>query len=188
MIAAADQAGVMCAVLHCMHWSPPLAAARDMLASGEAARSFRSRSPALQSTSSHRHPGAIGRVTSAVFSASFDGRLEEFNIHVSTAACSPRQPHNGAPSRASLARFSAAAPPCWTWGCTPSTQPSACSAARILYVFNRFLFPTEFLFLLLLICKRPYVPEPLTLDSPPRHRWNCFGLLAPTAKRRCCCA
>ena len=51
---------------------------------------------ALQSTSSHRHAGAIGRVTSAFFSASFDGRLEEFNIQVSTAAFPRRQPHNGA--------------------------------------------------------------------------------------------
>jgi predicted dehydrogenase len=41
MMAAADQAGVMCAVLHCMNWSPPLAAARDMLESGETARFLR---------------------------------------------------------------------------------------------------------------------------------------------------
>jgi predicted dehydrogenase len=33
MIAAADAAGVLCAVLHCMHWSPALAAARDAVSS-----------------------------------------------------------------------------------------------------------------------------------------------------------
>jgi predicted dehydrogenase len=34
MIAAADASGVLCAVLHCMHWSPALLAARASLASG----------------------------------------------------------------------------------------------------------------------------------------------------------
>ena len=34
MIAAADARGVVCAVLHCMHWSPALHAARASLASG----------------------------------------------------------------------------------------------------------------------------------------------------------
>ena len=34
MIAAAHETGVMCAVLHCMNWSPALAAARASLSSG----------------------------------------------------------------------------------------------------------------------------------------------------------
>ena len=36
MMEAAEKAGVMCAVLHCMHWSPALASARAAVAAGVA--------------------------------------------------------------------------------------------------------------------------------------------------------
>ncbi len=36
MMEAAEKAGVLCAVLHCMHWSPALASARAAVAAGAA--------------------------------------------------------------------------------------------------------------------------------------------------------
>jgi predicted dehydrogenase len=83
MIAAAHETGVMCAVLHCMNWSPALAAARASLSSGAIPLPSSLPCQATKAASNPPPAGAIGSVTSAVFTASFDAGLEEFNIHVS---------------------------------------------------------------------------------------------------------
>ena len=94
MIAAADAAGVLCAVLHCMHWSPALTAAREAVASGKAHLAPLFPAPKLPPplpppipplrlcTLRRSCAGAIGRICSAIFTASFDGGLDTFNIKV----------------------------------------------------------------------------------------------------------
>ena len=81
MNAAASAAGVTCAVLHCMHWSPALVSARAALDSG--ARLPCPCNRIACRTTAETSAGAIGRVSSATFTASFDGGDEAFNIQVS---------------------------------------------------------------------------------------------------------
>jgi predicted dehydrogenase len=56
MMAAAQEAGVMCAVLHCMHWSPALAAARASVSAGATMLpSNRACHPSASGCQSHAH-------------------------------------------------------------------------------------------------------------------------------------